>query len=583
MAPPPKRGPYETPQEGFERLRQCFDILKEKHTDPWVWHEYLGIEAEEDEDLGIDDPEILALMPAARNNASRAKSHLLSCCRELQRAVQAADMAYYYISTSSDDLRDCMKILGSGGDIDEDLLESTGDASPEKIMAALQAKMNRLKSQVGELETEVTGLKKHLLKARHVADERWRHWQCARMQAEEALSRLDDTSQQLHISVEKQNQLKIRNQKYQLQAVRSSRLMLRHGHVLLRKLFVANRKENLFYAFYGFIATVKEELEERRRAEEMERRDAVEFALRNEVRFLLNETSVRGAAVERLVREATRMKSDRRSLACRMLQKYRPYLRQEYFLWIWELWQDLRPRLRLEKDLDRQRASSAALSQMMQQIAAVQLPEVVKQNDKLRRELAVEKCAHDMSSRSTLLDASLRVAAFTEHLIANRADDRENQQRLSELDKNEAMERIAIMEKEIAEDKHVQSLKGMVIDLECRLRRALDRRKAKGLMVPPVSGPKCSLCHREILFRGWKTGMPKVFDIGISPPPTPHPAVLTDTGSPPATSGMIHSWSTSALEVSSPSPQRRHRKAAGLSPPPPPEAEGGRHFPLWRG
>eukprot|EP00403_Amphidinium_massartii_P036618 CAMPEP_0178454324 /NCGR_PEP_ID=MMETSP0689_2-20121128/45297_1 /TAXON_ID=160604 /ORGANISM="Amphidinium massartii, Strain CS-259" /LENGTH=541 /DNA_ID=CAMNT_0020080249 /DNA_START=53 /DNA_END=1675 /DNA_ORIENTATION=+ len=539
MPPPPKRGPYETPQEGFERLRQCFDVLKEKHTDPWVWHEYLGMEPEEMEDLGIDDPEILALMPAARNNASRAKSHLLSCCRELQRASQAADMAYYYISTSEDDLRDCMKILGSGGDIDEDLLESTGDASPEKIMAALQAKMNKLKLKVGDLESEVTGLKKNMLKARYAADERWRYWQAARMEAEEAMTRLDQKSRQLEVTVERENKLQLNHRRLQIQAVRSSRLMLKHGQVLLRKLFAANRKENLFYAFYGFIATVKEELEERRRAEEAERRDAIEFALRNEVRYLLNESAQRGAAVERLIREAIRLKRDRRGLACRMLRKYRPHVRAEYFLWIWELWQDLR----------REQSAGAAMSQMMQ-LSAQQLPVIVKQNDKLRRDLAVEKCAHDMSSRSTLLDASLRIADFTELLIANRTEDRENQQALTELDKNEATERIAIMEKEIAEDKHVQSLKGMVIDLESRLRRALDRRKAKGLVVPPVSGPKCTMCQREILLRGWKTGMPKVFDLGISPPSTPGPAIVSDIGSPKATSGMMHSWSASVLEAS---------------------------------
>eukprot|EP00971_Amphidinium_carterae_P190138 3774026-Amphidinium_carterae.1 len=54
-------------------------------------------------------------------------------------------------------------------------------------------------------------------------------------------------------------------------------------------------QENLFYAFYGFIATVKEELEERRRAEEMERRDAVEFALRNEVLSQFRLVAIRGS------------------------------------------------------------------------------------------------------------------------------------------------------------------------------------------------------------------------------------------------------------------------------------------------
>merc|ERR1712224_509915 len=53
----------------------------------------------------------------------------------------------------------------------------------------------------------------------------------------------------------------------------------------------------------------------------------------------------------------------------------------------------------------------------------------------------------------------------------------------------------------------------MVVDLESRLRKALDRRKERNLVVPPMKGLKCVMCSREVLHRNWKS-MPE-------PPETP--------------------------------------------------------------
>merc|ERR1712060_1016428 len=87
---------------------------------------------------------------------------------------------------------------------------------------------------------------------------------------------------------------------------------------------------------------------------------------------------------------------------------------------------------------------------------------------------------------------------------------------------NEAKdERIAVLEREIAEDKHIHALKGMVVDLETNLRRALDRRKQRGLVVPPGAGTKCANCSREMTFRGWR-GAPQALS------PLSHSASDTD-------------------------------------------------------
>merc|ERR1712113_723220 len=71
--------------------------------------------------------------------------------------------------------------------------------------------------------------------------------------------------------------------------------------------------------------------------------------------------------------------------------------------------------------------------------------------------------------------------------------------------------------------KHIHALKGMVVDLETNLRRALDRRKQRGFVVPPGNGTKCAHCSREMTYRGWR-GTPQALS------PLGHSASETDLG-----------------------------------------------------
>ena len=41
-------------------------------------------------------------------------------------------MRYYYMSTNPELMRECAVIMGTAGDIDEELLNESGDGSPEK-------------------------------------------------------------------------------------------------------------------------------------------------------------------------------------------------------------------------------------------------------------------------------------------------------------------------------------------------------------------------------------------------------------------------------------------------------------------
>eukprot|EP00438_Fugacium_kawagutii_P010685 Skav208771 [mRNA] locus=scaffold2301:137932:139074:+ [translate_table: standard] len=62
--------------------------------------------------------------------------------------------------------QDCVVIMGTAGDIDEDLLLESGDGSPEKVMAALQTKLDVANERITQL-TEEARLRRHV--ARHVA------------------------------------------------------------------------------------------------------------------------------------------------------------------------------------------------------------------------------------------------------------------------------------------------------------------------------------------------------------------------------------------------------------------------------
>merc|ERR1740121_1832845 len=94
--------------------------------------------------------------------------------------------------------------------------------------------------------------------------------------------------------------------------------MIYKGRQLMRdRIFMQNRKENIFYAFHGFIQTVIQERDDRIRREQEAQRDRVEFALRNEVRALLWESERKNTALTSVTLEAGRLKQERRDLACR--------------------------------------------------------------------------------------------------------------------------------------------------------------------------------------------------------------------------------------------------------------------------
>merc|ERR1711862_693211 len=115
------------------------------------------------------------------------------------------------------------------------------------------------------------------------------------------------------------------------------------------------------------------------------------------------------------------------------------------------------------------------------------------------------------------ISTSQQMAALIEGLQGHRVQEMAVLKKLHEIDVEGLKERIAVLEREIAEDKHIQALKGMVVDLESRLRRALDRRKQRGFVVPPGNASqKCVQCGREELFRSWKV-MPTVEDTTGAP------------------------------------------------------------------
>lgn len=497
----------ETPIEAFEKLRQCFDVVKANHCDPWNWHEYMGDDPKDNDEFGDqNDPEKMSLKPKARKNADRLKSHLLACVAELNRASQAADLCYFHMCTSPQELRECVVLLGTAGDIDADLLLASGDASPAKLMAALQSKLDIANMRIKDLEAEVETLKDWLTESRVISDDRWRQWQTTAMVLEEALTRLDATKRELDDTVESRRYLQNCYNDLFLRMLRARRLMIYKGRQMLRdKILIQNKKENLFYSFHGFIFICKEEKEERLRREHEEQRDAVEFALRNEVKFLLNENKRTYTTMESLTLEVGHMKKHRRELAKRIIHKQRPPETLEYYLWIWELWQPMRGRLRLEKLLEGEEQRSNAARQQLRHASAMTYT-LSQRVDGLRVELAEERSAHDLSRRELTAEGARQLATLLEKLRIHRIDEQQVLKRIHDLDVEARDERIAVLEREIAEDKHVHALQAMVVDLEGNLRKALDRRKQKPFAIPAGSGPKCSQCQREMLYRGWKLG-----------------------------------------------------------------------------
>lgn len=500
----------ETAKQAFETLRQSFDSMREKFTDPWNWHTYLTDEPVEEDYFGEglpeeedEDPEMMILKPKKRKNIDRLKSHFLALVGELNRAAHAADIGYYHMSVTPEKMKECVIVLGTSGDVDEEMLSE--GASPEKIMAKLQGKLTKAHAKIAELEEDLADMKDRYLTSRLESEDRWRRWQSSAMQLEETQTTLAQTRHNLAESSSRESELQADCDDLYSRMVRASRLMVFKARQMLRdQLLAQNKKENLFYAFQGFIYIVTNEKEERIRLEREAERDAVEFALRTEVKFLLNESELCRRSVQRLTVEACRLKQERRGLALRFMHKNRrPFEFMEYLLWIWELWRPLRPELRLEKWLEQEQATRRALIQQFLQTSS-QLAPMSQRIDHLRMDVVKERMAHDITKRSLIAAGARRIAPLVEQLIAHRAQELAVLHRIHRLDVEGKEERIAILEREIAEDKHIIALRGMIVELETGLRRALDRRQQKAFALPSEGGPKCAQCSRENLFRNWK-------------------------------------------------------------------------------
>mmetsp|Transcript_144068 Transcript_144068/g.461186 ORF Transcript_144068/g.461186 Transcript_144068/m.461186 type:complete len:568 (+) Transcript_144068:56-1759(+) len=499
------RAKRETPEEAFENLRQAFDTLKANHSDAWCWHEYLSDEPKDDEGSDSDmDPEKEELKPKKRTHMDRLKQHLLTCVSELNRCAQAADTCFFHMCCRPEKMKPCVIILGTSGDVDEDMLAG-GDASPQKIMAMLQAKLGIANDKIVMLEAEIEDLKAKLCESRFESEDHWKRWQNNAMLCEDAMTKLHNMSTNFRDLTNNNNQLTADYRDLYLRHLRASRMMIYKGRQMLRdQVFKVGRKENLFYSFHGFIYTLQKEKEERVRREHEAQRDRVEFALRNEVRFLLGESDRHSVAVRRLALEAGRLKQDRRAFALRIMHKNRrPYEIMEYCLWVWELWQPIRRQLVLEKALEAEQAARDATIQMLVQTTQ-QLPPLATCIDNLQEDLVMEQIAHDVSKRELTAAGARLYSGMVQQLRVHRTQELAVLYRISELEVEGLKERIAVLEREIAEDRHIHALKGMVVDLESNLRRALDRRKQRAFVVPPSKDAKCSQCSRESLLRSWK-------------------------------------------------------------------------------
>lgn len=503
--------------ESFERLRQCFNVIKENHIDPWCWHEYLNDDLPAPEEMSDeepqvdddDDPEMKSLKPRKRSSADRLKTHLLATVSEFQRASQAADMCYYHMSSTPEVLKECVVILGTSGDVDEEMLRS-GDASPQKILANLQEKLKEAYTTLEKVKEELEEMKARYVKVRQESETRWKKWQAMTMRAEEAMTRLDALVYEQRAEIAKRRHVEVACEKLRLQKLRTARLMIYKGREVLKVLLKANKKENLFYAFVGFIHVLTEQRKERLMREQEAQRDLIESCLRSEVRFLLAEQERRSTLFARLTGESHRLKNDRRALACRKMHRMRPYEPSEYVLWAWELWQSVRFAIPMEKQLEREAALHELSSERLLE-ATGQVQQLTHRIDALRREVAEERAAHDLSKRVLTEQSARYVAQLHERLHTHRVEEMRVLARLHELDCESKDERIELLQREIAEDHQIHALKLMVIDLESRLRRALDRRRPRGMALPPT-GQKCAVCEREILVRSWK-GYPKVPEV----------------------------------------------------------------------
>lgn len=494
----------------FTDLKQCFEVIREHHAEPWAWHEYLTEELFDATEAAFKaaqeqntDAETGILKPQPRRHVDRMKSHLLALTAELHRATHAADMCFFHMSVSPEFMKECAILMGTAAGVDEDMLMG-GEVSPQKLLAQLSIKHEQALRDIAQLQDEVQMLKETLIKTRFESEDRWIRWQRVSMFSEEVSTKLQNTEAELTKTLDRERELQADYDFLYAQWVRASRMMIYKGRQMMRdQIFKQNKAENLFYAFQGFMYVLQTEKEERIRKEWEEHRDAVEFALRNEVKLLSQERTNHFASIKRLTTEVSGLKNSRVQLARRILYKHRrPYEDLEYCLWVWELWTGVRARLALEKSLETEQAVRDALSQNLAKTAS-QIPMMCQTIDQLKSDLAMEVLAHDLSRRELTVLGAARVSNLIDQLWVHRVQELAALRRIHEADVENMNERIAVLEREIAEDKHIHALKRMVIDLETNMRRLCDRRKVRPFVVPQGTGPKCPVCSKESLFKTW--------------------------------------------------------------------------------
>lgn len=504
----------EDPTEAFRRLRQCFDNVKSSYTDPWTWHEYLeddiesGDEAETD-DIGID-PEVKALLPVARSHQERLKTHLLACGAEIQRASQAADRCYFHIALSPDRLRECILILGSSGEIDAEDLLGSGETGPEALLGILQNKLEAAKHQLEELTTE----RDNLIEERDFYQERselyWTEWQQAAVTREEAIVRLDTMTEERDFHVDRGIRLEKTVEDLQQQLFEAIEAKRQRTLKMLRDIF-GMQQENLIAEMFQFF---KNQMEKERMQRLQREREAqshkTEAALREELSRIMEELPQRTAEVGSVVQEIGRLKFDRKQLATRLLYKYRPLDRKDYLYSVFEMWKPLRRELRLEKLLEREETVRQTYEQLAHQ-ATTQLELSAGRVNELEGDIVAERAERDTDRRHIAACGAARTAVLLERVQAHRDEELEMLERLRNIDIEERDEKIAVLERDIAEDTHVKALKKMIVSLEERVHLFEVRKSMNKPLVDPGTGQKCFACSRETLFKSWLSITPSMW------------------------------------------------------------------------
>jgi hypothetical protein len=504
---------FKDPKEAFRQLRQAFDNVKSSYTDPWTWHEYLEEDVDSDTDeteaLGID-PEVKALLPQARSHQERLKSHLLACGAELGRAAQAADKCYFHIALSPDKLRECILILGSSGEIDAEDLLNSGGTGPEALLGILQNKLEAAKHEMEELTTERDDLQEQLEFYMERSELYWTEWQNAAFTREESVLRLDAMTVDRDFHVERGLRLEKTCADLQQELFEAIEAKRQRTLKMLRDIF-GMQQEHLMKEMFDFFKTQMEKERMERLAREREAQShLVEGALRTELARVMQELPQRNQEVGVVVHEIGRLKLERKELAHRILQKYRPYERKEYLWNVFNAWLPFRNELRLEKLLEREETVRKTYEQLHHQTTGQAVLAAERVNE-LELDLVAERAERDTDRRNIVACGAARTAVLLERVQAHRDEELEMLDRLRNIDVEERDEKIAVLERDIAEDTHVKALKRMIVELEARLHAYQVKKAMHPQVVDPGTGPKCVGCSRETLFKSWVNVSPAMW------------------------------------------------------------------------